>query len=57
MNKYNILLILFAFAFLYSCEYNQDNVYYEDLTPPEEITIDINPDELTNGETLYITLI
>lgn len=54
MNKYNILLILFASAFLYSCEYDKDNVYYNELTPPEETTIDINLDGLANGETLYI---
>ncbi|MFC4672851.1 hypothetical protein [Dysgonomonas termitidis] len=29
-------------------------MYYEDLTPPEKITVDINLDGLANGETVYI---
>lgn len=56
MNKYNSFFILFLFAtvFLFSCEYDKDEVYQKDLTSPEEITIDINLNGLANGETVYI---
>ncbi|MFT4223330.1 hypothetical protein [Dysgonomonas sp.] len=54
MNKYNTFLILFTIVFFLGCEYDKDDIYQMDITPLEEISIDINLDGLENGETLYI---
>lgn len=54
MNKYSTFLTLFVIVLFFGCEYDKDEIYQEDITPPEEISIDINLDGLENGETLYI---
>lgn len=45
--------MLLAFMFC-GCEHDKDPVYFEDLTPPEAVVMDINLDGIESGETIFI---
>lgn len=50
-----IVYISFIIGFLLAgCEYDNDKVYYTEEERPEDITIDVNLDGLSNGQVIYI---
>ncbi|SHE72744.1 hypothetical protein [Dysgonomonas macrotermitis] len=51
------IFVLTSFVILFllgGCEYNNEESYHNDVQKPEDITIDINLDGISNGQTIYI---